>query len=227
MTKILILCLYYRYYEGTSIKSKVFFSLVWFCVLRLETQNSKGPFNAQKETSSIHLYICNSKAHQGLVKRGGRFPINSGFVNARRFIISAFEESNLLLFLKKMIRTSATTRCHVRRSDMYARRFIISAFEESNLLLFLKNDKDVSYYSVSRAQEWHVPSAVDSQTSYEQIKTKLVSNTIKKKSVPNKIVYKKVFRDQVSFFNPPSIHLASKRLQQKKHIMFLKNALHY
>ena len=65
--------------------------------MHLETQNLK-------ETGSIHLYICNSKAHQGLVKSECLCPTNSGFVHARFCIISAIKQTNIPF---EKIKTSA------------------------------------------------------------------------------------------------------------------------
>ena len=100
--------------------------------------NAYGNIENQKETGSIHLYICNSKAH--LVKSGCLCPTNYCFVYAGFCIISAFKQTKLLFFLKNKTSAAPTD-------------------------------------SASRAQEWHVSSAVDSQRTLEQIKTKLVSNS--------------------------------------------------
>ena len=84
--------------------------------------NAYGNIQNLKETGSINLYICNSKAH--LVKSGVYVPPTIVFVHARFRIISAFKQT-YLLFLKKLKRQlHLPTRRHVRRGDMYLQLWI-------------------------------------------------------------------------------------------------------
>ena len=66
-----------------------------------------GNIQNLKETSSLHLYICNSESPPRPSKKGCLCPTNSCFVYARFFLISAFKQI-LLKRLKRQLLLGVT-----------------------------------------------------------------------------------------------------------------------
>ena len=115
-------------YEGTSIKSNVSFSLVWFCMLRSETQNWKlALITLIKTTDYLH-----ERWQKLQMNTDNKWSLSSGYGN----IQNLKETGSIHLYIcnSKGHLVKSGCRWSTNSCFVHARFCIISAFKQTNLL---------------------------------------------------------------------------------------------